>query len=182
MFLATLSKPLDELAPQRPDTSIISAKMFFNIIGQFGVHLFCMAKIVAMAKELEPVEEFDPDAEDASEFKPTLVNSAVFLIAISMQASTIFTNYHGKPFMGGLGDNKGLVRCLLVLWGITILATLQFSTGFNEFLELVPFSSEFGNAMGMIIVADAAGAYAVDFITHIIFPLETSLAMKALRA
>ena len=62
MFLATMSTPLEELAPQRPDNSIISVKMFFTIFGQFAVHLWCMHYIVGLAKEVQPIVEFDPDA------------------------------------------------------------------------------------------------------------------------
>ena len=211
MFLATMSTPLEELAPQRPDNSIISVKMFCTIFGQFAVHLWCMHYIVSLAKETEPLVEFDPDAKegcfgtdvgcanmtnstecknatgcnwvaDAAEFNVTLVNTVVFLISISMQASTIFTNYHGAPFMAGLTGNKGLVRCLLILWGIAIFATAGISTGFNEFLELVPLETSFASTLAAIMVLDFAGAWMVDALVGAAFPLSVGSATCARRS
>lgn len=212
MFLATMSQPLEELAPQRPDSSIISPKMFCTIFGQFAVHLWCMHYIVGIAKEVEPIVEFDPDAQegcsgssgvvnctaianstecggasgctwtaDAAEFNITLVNTVVFLISMSMQASTIFTNYHGAPFMSGLSGNKGLVRCLAVLWGLAIVCTAGVSDGLNGFLELTSLDSSFAAQMGTIMVADVAGAWAVDFVVSLVFPLASGSAAGALR-
>lgn len=85
----------------------------------------------------EPVE-IDLDAP----FKPTLINSAVFLISSTMHVSTFAVNYRGHPFMQSLWENKPLLYCLAIVGGITAMAASQLFPEFSETLELVPFDDE----------------------------------------
>jgi cation-transporting ATPase 13A1 len=129
---------------------------------------------------VEPIEAFDPDAEKAAEFKVTLVNTAVFLISVSMQASTIFTNYLGKPFMKGLSSNKWLTRTLAMLWGTVILATSEVWPEFNAFLELQAMGPAFRTELAMLMLADFTGAWVVQYMCSLIFPLGPPTRVAAL--
>ena len=84
--------------------------------------------------------------------------------------------------MSGLSGNKGLVRCLLLLWGIAIVATAGVSEGFNEFLELSPLESSFAATMGTIMLLDVVGAWVVDMIVQFAFPLGIGGAAGAQRS
>lgn len=48
-----------------------------------------------------------------AEFKPTLLNSAVYLISLSQQVSTFAVNYQGRPFREGISENPTLYYGLL---------------------------------------------------------------------
>ena len=136
---------------------------------------------VDAAKTASPIEAFDPDDEEKSKFKVTLVNTAVYLLSISMQATTIFTNYQGAPFMHGLMENTGLKRCLCFLWGLALVASSGYSPDFNEFLELAPFDASFRAAIMAVMVADLVGAAAVDLVCCKLFPLDASNHVQLLR-
>jgi hypothetical protein len=75
-------------------------------------------------------------------FKPTLINSAVFLISSTMHVSTFAVNYRGHPFMQSLWENKPLLYCLAAVGCITAMAASQVSPEITAMLELVPFSDE----------------------------------------
>eukprot|EP00039_Didymoeca_costata_P010514 m.141659 g.141659 ORF g.141659 m.141659 type:complete len:908 (+) comp14857_c0_seq2:731-3454(+) len=182
MLLVSFSRPLSDLAPERPRQAIISLYMLCNIMGQFTVHLIAMSYAVALSKEISPLPEFDPDEENSTEFSVNLVNSAVYLLSVSMQASTIFTNFHGEPFMHGLSSNKGLTRCLGLLAVLTVLSTSEIWPDLNEFLELAPMDSDFRIQLIAIMSADFFGAWIVDSCCEALFPLQKGARVEALRS
>ncbi len=57
--------------------NIFSLYVFFSIIGQFAVHLSILIYTVRQCKLNLPPDYTSPPAD--SDFKPNLVNSAVFL-------------------------------------------------------------------------------------------------------
>lgn len=136
---------------------------------------------VQTAKQISPIDIFDPDDEESSKFKITLVNTAVYLLSISMQATTIFTNYHGAPFMKGIFENVGLKRCLFFLWGMAAVATAGVSPGFNDFLELAPCETSFRITLMAVMTGDLAAVLAVDAVCNKIFPLDASNHMQLLQ-
>merc|ERR1719238_2303782 len=77
LFLSR-SKPLEKLAPQRPINRVFHPYTLTSIFAQFGVHLYSLASTLVLAE--------DPDAmaaqrgEDEEDFRPTLLNSILFLM------------------------------------------------------------------------------------------------------
>jgi len=61
------------------------------VLGQVAVHIasliYIRSEAIAFSEELD--EEFDLDAE----FKPNLLNSAIYLVSLIMQISTFAINY-----------------------------------------------------------------------------------------
>jgi len=102
-------------------------------------------------------------------FKPTLINSAVFLISTTMHVSTFAVNYRGHPFMQSLWENKPLLYCLSVVGGITALAASQLSPEFTTMLELVPFDDEFRNFLLGVMAVDFVGAFVWDRFMSLLF-------------
>ena len=58
-----------------------------------------------------------------ADFKPNLLNSAVYLISLSQQVSTFAVNFQGRPFREGITENPTLYYGLLYVpaWFLTKL-------------------------------------------------------------
>lgn len=48
-----------------------------------------------------------------ADFKPNLLNSAIYLISLSQQVSTFAVNFQGRPFREGITENPALYYGLL---------------------------------------------------------------------
>lgn len=48
-----------------------------------------------------------------ADFKPSLLNSAIYLISLSQQVSTFAVNFQGRPFREGITENATLYYGLL---------------------------------------------------------------------
>ena len=145
-------KPLTTLSSRRPLPNIFNIYTILTVLLQFAVHFCCLIYLVreATSRNPKPKDEF-PDLE--SEFKPSILNSTVYIISISLQVSTFAVNYKvclefclnfsnfiwtylkGHPFMESLTENKPL------LWSIicSFLAVVALVTGL-----LPDLSNQFG--------------------------------------
>ena len=72
-----------------------------------------------------------------AEFKPTLLNSAVYLISLSQQVSTFAVNFQGRPFREGITENPALYYGLLSVAGVAICGATDFIPELNRWLQLV---------------------------------------------
>eukprot|EP01125_Pyxidicula_operculata_P007025 TRINITY_DN2402_c0_g1_i1.p1 TRINITY_DN2402_c0_g1~~TRINITY_DN2402_c0_g1_i1.p1 ORF type:complete len:1145 (-),score=192.14 TRINITY_DN2402_c0_g1_i1:80-3514(-) len=161
----TKSAPLEELSAQRPMPNLFNPYMFISILGQFAVHCGSLIWVVTEASAHLKGPKPTPD----SEFKPNLVNSAVFLIMTSMQVSTFAINYVGRPFTESLRENKWLMRCLTACGLLTIICALEISPTFNESFELVPLPSEFKYKFISVMIADALISFSLERFARKIF-------------
>jgi len=100
------SRPLKFLAKQRPMPNIFNAYTLLTVTLQFAVHFGCMIFIVQQAHAIEPrqVESWKlhynacalnrkEKIDLESEFKPNLLNSAVYVMSMALQVSTFAVNY-----------------------------------------------------------------------------------------
>lgn len=90
MFLSW-GKPIDRLSRKRPQANIFNLYIMSSILGQFLVHTAALWFVVVEAKKFLPLD-WKVDLED-TKFEPNILNTAVYLISLSMQVSTFMINY-----------------------------------------------------------------------------------------
>ena len=103
------------------------------------------------------------------EFKPSLLNSAIYLLQLIQQISTFAINYQGRPFRESIRENKGMY------WGIVIVTCIAFSCAtefipeLNENLKLVPFTTDFKITLTSLMVVDYVGCWLIEKALKIMF-------------
>jgi cation-transporting ATPase 13A1 len=125
------------------------------------VHIATLIYISDFVHRFEPREDrMKIDLE--KEFKPSLLNSAIYLLQLIQQISTFAINYQGRPFRESIRENRGMY------WGIVLVSALAFSCAtefipeINTQLKLVPFSTEFKMTMTTVMVLDYVGCYVIE--------------------
>ena len=83
------AQPREQLSEMRPQTNIFNWYIITSILGQFAVHIAALVYVVTLAKSFEIRGQVDIDGD----FSPNLLNTAVYLISLSMQVSTFAINY-----------------------------------------------------------------------------------------
>ncbi|KAI0236692.1 putative cation-transporting ATPase 1 [Massospora cicadina] len=152
------AKPLPELASQRPQTNIFNRYLITSVMGQFAVHIASLIYIVQQAKAFEVQKPVDLDGP----FVPSLLNSAVFLISLSLQVSTFVINYQGHPFRESLKENTAMYYGLLSCGFVSFACAVELFPSLNSFLSLVPFPPPFRNRLVVGLALDFGLAYLIE--------------------
>lgn len=134
------SNALDKLSRKRPQQRIFNWYLILSVLGQAAVHISALVYVrqEALLVSEDLGEEIDLDAD----FKPNILNSAIYLISLTMHVATFAINYQGEPFREAIRDNKPLWNSLRLVAGIAILAALEWFSPLNEMMELVAFPDD----------------------------------------
>ncbi|CAG9533011.1 unnamed protein product [Cercopithifilaria johnstoni] len=152
------SKPLKTLARQRPTPNIFNAYTLLTVSLQFAVHFGCLIYVVREAQAADPREKVDLEAE----FKPNLLNSAVYLMALALQVATFAVNYRGHPFMESLLENKPMLYSLLFSGFAVFALASGISPELTQKFELVELPIEYRKALLSCIAADLLACFIID--------------------
>ncbi|CAK8996917.1 Probable manganese-transporting ATPase PDR2 (Protein MALE GAMETOGENESIS IMPAIRED ANTHERS) (Protein PHOSPHATE DEFICIENCY RESPONSE 2) [Durusdinium trenchii] len=160
------AEPLEELSKERPVSRIFCTPVIMSLVGQLAVHfaaLFAVLHLTLPFVEAD-AEEMDPDAD----FKPNVINTAVFLVGLCMQCNVFGTNYRGYPFMQSLLDNKPFHRILLATWALGIFLALDVVPEAQEYFELVslPEKDNYRTQVVAVLLADTAGSWLWEFLVR----------------
>ncbi|VDM16591.1 unnamed protein product [Hydatigera taeniaeformis] len=139
------SKPLEKLSPRRPLPNVFNLYTLLTVGGQFAVHFTALYTLMNAAEAQIPEGEL---IDIYADFKPTVLNTAVYLISTALQVriSTIAVNYEGHPFRESLFENRPLLNGLVfVTAGVVALAFGAFS----DSLELVLLD----NSVSLVTIA-----------------------------
>mmetsp|Transcript_2561 Transcript_2561/g.3502 ORF Transcript_2561/g.3502 Transcript_2561/m.3502 type:complete len:519 (-) Transcript_2561:897-2453(-) len=161
-MMLSYSTPLEALSDQRPTSRIFCAPVGVSLIGQFVVHFAALLSVLDMTKPFiqADAEEMAPDAD----FKPNVINTAVFILGLCMQVNVFFVNYRGHPFMQSLWENKSMQRLLAFTWSLSVLLSLDISPDLGELFELVPLPSEaYRNKLVTILLLDTLFSALVEY-------------------
>lgn len=158
-------RPLQKLSKERPQPNIFNPYIILSVLGQFAIHIASLVYINALAKSLEPPKEVDLEGE----FEPSLLNSAVYLIQLSMQVSTFAINYQGYPFRERIQDNKALYYGLMSVGGIALAGATEMWPDVNDQLKLVRFPGTFRYKLTLCMILDFGIAYGIEKVTKLLF-------------
>ncbi|KAF9271223.1 hypothetical protein BGZ74_006326, partial [Mortierella antarctica] len=120
--------PLDKLSKEHTQANIFTFYIILSVLGQFAVHIFSLVYITHEAKVYKPEHDIDERT-----FEPVLLNSAIYLVSLSMQVSTLAIDYKGHPFRESLKGNT---------YYVAVAGATEFMPEFNEWLQLVPFPED----------------------------------------
>lgn len=104
-----------------------------------------------------------------AEFKPSLLNSAVYLLQLIQQISTFAVNYQGRPFRESLSENKGMFYGILGVTGIAFACSTEFIPELNTAMKLVPFQDEFKKTMTIVMILDYVACYVIEIVLKFLF-------------
>ncbi|KAH9286492.1 Manganese-transporting ATPase 13A1 [Echinococcus granulosus] len=153
------SKPLEKLSPRRPLPNVFNLYTLLTVGGQFAVHFAALYSLMNAAEaQMPPLPEGEL-IDIYADFKPTVLNTAVYLISTALQISTIAVNYEGHPFRESLFENRPLLNGLLFATaGVVALAFGAFS----DSLELVLLDDSMRLAFFQAMIFDFVAAWMVD--------------------
>ena len=157
-------QPTDRISSQRPVTRVFHPYMMCSIFGQFGLHLFSLMSSVALVKGIDSDGVILQAGEDAeADFKPTLLNSVVFMMSTLVTATTFAVNYRGEPFMKSIRQNRPMFYALIVLVGLVFYFAFEVDPETNEYFEIVKMPSEdFKQAFIQLLVVDLGGSFLIE--------------------
>ncbi|XP_014248096.1 manganese-transporting ATPase 13A1 [Cimex lectularius] len=169
LFLSR-SKPLKVLSKQRPLPNIFNAYTVLTVMLQFTVHFLCLIYLVQEANLRSPMKSKKPvSMDDDSEFEPSLLNSTVYIISMSLQVSTFAINYRGHPFMESIFENKSLLYIITCATGGIFALALGVVPYVAYQFEIIDFDQEFRMILVGVLCADFLFSYIVDRICLFIF-------------
>jgi cation-transporting ATPase 13A1 len=158
-------KPLQRLSKERPQPNIFNPYIILSVLGQFAVHIAALIYVNRLANYHEPPKEVDLEGE----FEPSLLNSGVYLIQLSMQVSTFAINYQGYPFRERIQDNKTLYYGLMSVGAIALAGATELFPEVNEQLKLVKFPSAFRDKLTFCMILDYGISYLIEKVTKRLF-------------
>mmetsp|Transcript_20447 Transcript_20447/g.24845 ORF Transcript_20447/g.24845 Transcript_20447/m.24845 type:complete len:276 (+) Transcript_20447:741-1568(+) len=161
-MMLSYATPLEDLSEHRPISRIFCPAVGISLLGQFAVHITALIGCLQITKPFVQIdaEEMSPEGE----FKPNVINTAVFLVGLCMQVNVFSTNYRGYPFMQSLWENKSMHRLLAFTWGLSVLLALDIIPGLGELFELVPLPNEkYRYTLVAILLCDTASVWLLEW-------------------
>lgn len=176
------SKPLKVLSKQRPLPNIFNIYTISTVLLQFIIHFLSLVYLVqeagvyaedssmnttvssnnSLLSNVNSTSLNSTDSDAVDEFKPNVVNSAVFIISMALQICTFSVNYRGRPFMENLIENKPLLYSTLGTIMVILCLSMGIIEGLNEHFEIVQFPFEFRVTLIAVLIIDCFGSYLMD--------------------
>ncbi|XP_065199388.1 endoplasmic reticulum transmembrane helix translocase-like [Sycon ciliatum] len=153
------SKPLNKLSPERPLPNIFNIYTILTVLLQFSVHLVSLVYLSRESRALMPEAE-KVDLE--KKFEPSPLNSAVYLISVTMQISTFVVNYEGRPWMESIVENRPLLYSVCISAGSVFGLASGMLPDYALWFELVEFPAEFQTQLFLTLLGDFVLAFVVD--------------------
>ncbi|CEF67827.1 Cation-transporting P-type ATPase family and Cation-transporting P-type ATPase, subfamily V and P-type ATPase, A domain and HAD-like domain and P-type ATPase, cytoplasmic domain N-containing protein [Strongyloides ratti] len=162
----TRSKPLKTLSREKPMPNIFNLYTILTVSFQFCVHFLCLLYIVDLASIYDPPTE---KVTSETKFKPSLLNSSVYLLGMTLQISTFIVNYRGRPFMESLIENKPLLYSIIAATSVVFTLASNAAPDMTNYFELVQFPDDFRNKLIIVLIANIGVCYIIDTILNFIF-------------
>ncbi|KAK9463437.1 uncharacterized protein V1516DRAFT_661568 [Lipomyces oligophaga] len=159
-------KAVEKLSKERPQPGIFNWYIMGSILGQFAIHIATLIYVTKHVYLVEPPEEkIDLEAE----FKPSILNSAIYLLQLSQQVSTVAVNYQGRPFRENISENRAMYYGLLAAGSLAFAGASEFIPELNEKLKLVPLPHDFKVRLCVAMSLDFVGAWIIERVLKALF-------------
>ncbi|KAK9476298.1 hypothetical protein V1514DRAFT_337262 [Lipomyces japonicus] len=153
------AKSVDKLSKERPQPGIFNIYIMGSILGQFAIHIATLVYVTRHVYVLEPREQ-DIDLE--AEFKPSLLNTAIYLLQLAQQVSTFAVNYQGRPFRENISENRAMYWGLAGAGALALAGASAILPELNEKLMLVEMAYDFRVKLCGAMVVDYVGSWVVE--------------------
>ncbi|PWN43325.1 putative SPF1-P-type ATPase [Ceraceosorus guamensis] len=162
-LMISRAQPNEKLSKERPLANIFNFYIIASILGQFALHIASMRYIT----QLVPVfEEQEKVVDLEKKFSPSLLNTAVFLIGLSQQVSTVISNFIGQPWRESLWANTTMRWSLLGAFGVAFGGALEIMPELNEWLQLIKIPDAFKLHLVAAMIVDFAGSHIIEEVTR----------------
>ncbi|GME91951.1 unnamed protein product [Ambrosiozyma monospora] len=152
-------RPLQVLSKERPQPGIFNIYIMGSILGQFAVHLIAL---IYLTREVYIIEPREPQIDLEKEFKPSLLNTTMFLIQLSQQVATFAINYIGEPFRESILKNKGMYYGLIGVTALAFAGSTEFIPELNEAMQFVPMTDLFKFKLTSVMALDMGLCAAIE--------------------
>ncbi|KAK9372997.1 uncharacterized protein V1513DRAFT_419048 [Lipomyces chichibuensis] len=153
------AKAVEKLSKERPQPGIFNFYIMGSILGQFAIHIITLVYITYHVYLLEPREE-NVDLE--AEFKPSLLNTAIYLLQLAQQVSTFVVNYQGRPFRENISENKAMYYGLAGAGLLSLAGASEILPELNEKLRLVPMVYDFRVKLCAAMILDYVCSWGIE--------------------
>lgn len=150
-YFLSAAKPVSQLSIGRPPNSVFAPAVICSIVGQFCVNFACLLFITHLCETYTQVDGVDAEGlgEEDEEvrirvmpdgrFRPSLMNTSVFLLASVMQTNSFVINYRGAPFTQDVSENVMMYRGVQAVYAALFVAASGMFEPLSDLLELAPF-------------------------------------------
>ncbi|KAF8686464.1 Endoplasmic reticulum ca-transporting p-type atpase [Rhizoctonia solani] len=159
------AKPVEKLSRERPLGNIFNFYVLLSVLIQFAIHIVSLLYITSLSNSLEQRGEIDLEAE----FKPSLLNTAIYLLGLSQQVSTFAINFQGRPFREGIRENPALYYGLLGASAVAFGGSMDIIPEMNRWLQIVEMSFSFQVRLTVTMALDFVGCWAVEHACKYLF-------------
>jgi cation-transporting ATPase 13A1 len=136
-FFLSQTKPLLQIAPERPPATVFHRSVSLSILGQFIVHFVSLLAILRVSEKY--IAPDDSTLAPDGAFQPNIINTSMFLLSVVMQTNNFIVNYRGHPFTQSIGDNFALWRSIQAVYAVIVIAVGGQFEPLNDLLQLTSF-------------------------------------------
>ena len=121
-------------------------------------------------KELAKQDTGGSSSSSGYKFKPSLLNTVVFLVTTAQQVSVMFVNYKGRPFMQGITENPAFMWSVALTGGGAFVCAFERAPELNRALKLVSMpNDDFRWRVLQLLAISTAGAFLWDRLCLLVF-------------
>jgi cation-transporting ATPase 13A1 len=143
------ASPRRTLSRERPFRTQFNAYLVLSVLLQFAAHV----ALFLLVRALVYAEGFEPPPESERVFRPSLMNSAMFVARVATLMSDFCVNYRGAPFMESVRENKTLLVGV-ALMALVLVSVLGVESDLQLWLfELVPMRRALRLRLGLLVAA-----------------------------
>ncbi|CAK72470.1 unnamed protein product (macronuclear) [Paramecium tetraurelia] len=161
-FCYSSAKAQRNLSKVKPSFSIFEFSFFISLTLQIVLHVWSMHfAIHHIAMPNMTIEE--KEIKNELEFKPTFLNTTVFLLQLLQQSCIFLFNHPGEPHMQKIDVRSKFFKSLFVPLILCIISAFNYSDILNSYLELTfPQNQEVSLQLTLLCIFVTAANWVIE--------------------